>query len=218
VNGTGSTVSAEQENVYRGWQAMRVDYNNVDHPHYSEVARTLWSDDWTVFSVKALSLWFHGDANNDAGSGERLYVTIQDTTGKREVADHPDPNAVLSDAWQEWNIDLREFSDTGLDLARIDKIYIGVGDREDPKPGGTGSLCFDDIMVFPPRCVTSFPQRGADLNGNCVIDHFDLEILTDEWLTQGDALGGDVDGNDKINFVDYAAMAEAWHSEKERWP
>lgn len=35
-------------------------------------------------------------------------------------------------------------------MVRIKKIYLGVGDREDPQPDGTGRIHVDDISVTRP--------------------------------------------------------------------
>jgi hypothetical protein len=35
----------------------------------------------------------------------------------------------------------------GVDLTAVLKMVIGVGDRNDPQPGGTGLIYIDDIQV-----------------------------------------------------------------------
>jgi len=35
-------------------------------------------------------------------------------------------------------------------LARVKKIYVGVGDRTDPVAGGAGRIYIDDIRVTKP--------------------------------------------------------------------
>jgi len=47
--------------------------------------------------------------------------------------------------WTEWRIPLTSF--TGVNLAKVKKITLGVGDRADPKPGGAGRIIVDDIYV-----------------------------------------------------------------------
>jgi len=37
--------------------------------------------------------------------------------------------------------------------ARIKKIYIGVGDRDNPQPDGAGRIYVDDIIVTKPAPV-----------------------------------------------------------------
>lgn len=35
----------------------------------------------------------------------------------------------------------------GVDVASVKKMIIGVGDRDDPQPGGDGVIYIDDIRV-----------------------------------------------------------------------
>ncbi len=45
--------------------------------------------------------------------------------------------------WTEWRIPLSDL--TGVSLTTVQKITLGVGDKNSPKPGGTGVLYIDDI-------------------------------------------------------------------------
>ena len=62
---------------------------------------------------------------------------------------NPDPAAVLTTTWTEWKIPLSSF--TGVNLAKVKKLYIGVGDRQNPSANGTGRLYIDDIRVAKPQ-------------------------------------------------------------------
>ena len=66
-NGTGSMVGyadapfAEQSIIHGGKQSMPLEYNNAKTPYYSETDRTFaTARDWSVYGVKALTLWFRG--------------------------------------------------------------------------------------------------------------------------------------------------------------
>ena len=59
---------------------------------------------------------------------------------------HREPNVLLYDTWQEWNIDLKDF--VGVNLQVIKKMIIGVGSRVKPQVGDTGSLFIDDIRLY----------------------------------------------------------------------
>jgi hypothetical protein len=48
--------------------------------------------------------------------------------------------------WIEWKVPLTQFA--GVNAAKIKKVYLGVGDRTNPKAGGAGRLYFDDIRVI----------------------------------------------------------------------
>jgi hypothetical protein len=60
---------------------------------------------------------------------------------------HPDPDAVLQPDWQPWPVDLAELSADGVNLRAVKKMYIGVGDRDNPQPDGAGLLFIDDIRI-----------------------------------------------------------------------
>ena len=191
-NGTGSQVGnddspfTERTIVHSDAQAMTFRYTNDGSTLkalYSEVERE-WAvpQNWTRNGVKALSLWFYGDAANSA---ERLYVGVQDSLGTRKDVPHPSLNALLLGGWQEFNIDLQEFANAGVNLTSVKKMYLGVGNRLSPQTGGTGRLYFDDIRLYKPRCLPSLAKPDAELSGDCVVDYADLQILTDEWLGTG---------------------------------
>jgi hypothetical protein len=191
-NGTGSQVGnddppfTEQTTVHSGGQAMTFRYTNdgsTGKAMYSEAERDFAvPQNWTQDGVKALTLWFYGDSGNSA---EPLYVGLQDSLGTRKDVPHQNSGAVLVGSWQEFNIDLQEFANAGVNLTSIKKVYIGVGNRLAPQMGGTGTLYFDDIRLYRPRCVASKAKPAADLSGNCVVDYADVEILTEQWLGTG---------------------------------
>ncbi len=73
-------------------------------------------------------------------------MAVEDSVGKSAVVTHPNPAAANVDTWTEWRIPLSSF--TGVNLANVKKLYVGVGDKANPKPDGTGKLYFDDIRVI----------------------------------------------------------------------
>jgi len=81
---------------------------------------------------------------------EPFYVAVEDAAGKVAVANHPDnPMALQSRLWQDWMIDLAAMSAQGVDLTQVKKIYIGVGDRDNPTVGAEGLVLVDDIRLCP---------------------------------------------------------------------
>jgi len=178
-------------------QSKPFPYNNPDNPLqlYSE-ASVATSDltvgsDWTKGDVKALSLWFYGDPNNDANSTEQMYVALQDGDSIA-VVDYDGNMADIKKAeWQEWNIPLSSF--TGIDLDNVQKLYIGFGDRDEPASGGMGIVYFDDIRLYPARCVPSILQPAGDLDDDCDADYDDLDIMAGDWLVS-DYTGPGSDG------------------------
>jgi hypothetical protein len=152
TNNTGSVVGnttapfAEQTIVHSGTQAMPMDYNNVNTPFYSEASLELSpTQDWTANELADLRLAFRGLRNNGAGA---LYVAVEDSAGKSAVAVNADPAAVTATTWTEWKIPLSSL--TGVNLAKVKTLYIGVGDRANPAAGGAGRLYIDDIRLTKP--------------------------------------------------------------------
>jgi hypothetical protein len=133
---------AETGNVHGGSQSMPVYYEN--NFKYSEITMTLvWPRDWTEEGVGVLSLWFYGDAANAA---ERMYVALNGIA----TVYHGNPDAVLIEKWTEWAIDLQEFAAQGVNLANVNTISIGFGDKNNLQAGGSGMLLFDDIRLYRP--------------------------------------------------------------------
>jgi hypothetical protein len=126
--------------------------------------------------------WQSQDIGILSNTAEQLYVALQDSAGKVHVVNYPDLNAVLSTAWQEWNIDLQQFRNAGLNLTSIKKMYLGLGNRTTPQAGGTGYLYVDDIRLYVPRRIASLAKPVADFSNNCVVDYPDLQIIANNWL------------------------------------
>jgi hypothetical protein len=74
-------------------------------------------------------------------------VGIGDDAGRIAVVVHPDAETVLATEWRKWHIALSEVQAAGVDVAAVQKMVIGVGDRQNPKPGGAGRIYIDDIRL-----------------------------------------------------------------------
>jgi hypothetical protein len=114
---------------------------------FSEASRPLVSvRDWTNEGVGVLSLWFHGDASNAA---EQMYVALNGSV----IVNHDNPNAAQIGAWTEWTIDLSApggFAAQGVNLANVNTITIGFGDKNNLQAGGSGLVFFDEIRLYRP--------------------------------------------------------------------
>ncbi len=146
---SGSTVGnatapfAEQTIVHSGKQAMPMDYNNIKTPFYSEAYEEFSPvQNWTDDGLAILRLDFRGRGTNGDGA---LYIVVEDNAGKSAVAVNADPAAVKATTWMEWKLPLSSL--TGVNLAKVKRLYIGVGDRAKPVAGGAGRLYIDDIRV-----------------------------------------------------------------------
>jgi len=154
TNGTGSTVGnidapfAEQTITHEGsLQSMPIDYNNVNSPFYSE-AEIEFSParDWTTGGVETLVLYVRGRPTNGA---TQMYVEIVDSSNGTGVSVHADTAIVTTAEWTAWKITLSEFTD--VNLSRVAKMVIGLGDKANPAAGGAGRVYVDDIQVTKPE-------------------------------------------------------------------
>jgi hypothetical protein len=136
----------ERKIVHSGKQSMPLDYAIVNSPWYSEAERQ-WAtpQDWTAEGAATLHLFLRGNATNGSGT---LYVAVEDSSGKVAVAANANPNIVRVGVWTQWEIPLSSF--TGVNLAKVKKLYVGVGDRKTPAAGGSGRIYVDDIRVTRP--------------------------------------------------------------------
>jgi len=195
----------------RGSEAMQFAYDNdgsitlylpgylphsysADANYYSEAkANTLnlpiGSKDWS--ELKVLSLWFYGVLNNDT---EQMYVALEDADSNIAVVEYDgDMNDIKIEDWQQWNIELQHFTDGGVDLTDVNSIAIGFGDRDNhPQPGGSGVVYFDDIRLYPTRCLLSLRSPDfarVDYVQDCVIDYKEVAVMAEDWLVEAVAPG-----------------------------
>lgn len=215
-SGTGAVIGhpsppyVEQTIVHGGRQAMPYYYDNnrTGKVYYSEAeadtAKLEIGSDWTKEGVKALTLYFYGGPSNDANATERMYVALKDDANKVAVVYYDgNPNHVREAKWHQWDIKLTDFTNVEFNSAK--KVYIGFGNRDThPAPGGSGLVYFDDIRLYPPRCVPSRAKPAGDFNNDCLADYADLKVMTDGWL------------ND-YQFEDFASLADSW-LEEVLWP
>jgi len=79
-------------------------------------------------------------------SVQPLYATIIDSTGKTATATRPaGTNAA---PWPPVKFPLADFGK--VNLAKVETLILGVGDPDNPAPGGMGRIFIDDIRVTRP--------------------------------------------------------------------
>jgi hypothetical protein len=135
---------AEVVYVNSGRQALNMAYDNTRAPFISEAQREFAPvQNWTVNGMNTLVLAIRGAAANGAGL---VYVTIEDSAGKKATVTNTDAAQVTRGVWSDWKVPLSQFA--GVDLTKVKKMYLGVGDRAAPKAGGAGTIYVDDIRVL----------------------------------------------------------------------
>ena len=133
---------AEQTIVHGGNQSMPLYYDNS--VGYSEATLTLtYPRDWTENGVNTLTIWLRG---NSANAAETLYVALNGSA----MVNNDNPNAAQIATWTQWNIDLQAFADQGVNLANVNTIAIGLGNKNNPLAGGSGTMYIDDIRLYRP--------------------------------------------------------------------
>ena len=136
--GTDTTIPMGTS-VYVGLAVTSHDAAKISTAEFSNVAIT-----GGVFD-----LWQATGIGSDPQPGnwpEPLYLAVEDSAGDGAVVTHPDPSAVLTANWTQWKVPLSSL--TGVDVTKVKKLYLGVGDRKATVPGGAGRILIDDIQVI----------------------------------------------------------------------
>jgi hypothetical protein len=144
---TGGDASANPQTIIMAntvYIGLALTSNNgrggVCYAEFSEVNATgLVSGQWKIADIGNVA------RGNDPAP---FYLAVQDTSNKVGVLTHPDPAAVNLTDWTEWKIPLNQIPNANL--TRVKKLYIGVGDLDNPTPDGSGLLFIDDIRVIGP--------------------------------------------------------------------
>ena len=219
INETGSLILLEGRSVHGGSQSMRFNYENyIEWGAYSETERTFADPrNWSALGIKALSVYFYGDPDNDAESTEQMYMGLEDSSGPASYAEvrygdnGEDMNDIKVAEWQRW---VGDFSESGVNLSAVKKIYIGFGDRANPVAGGNGDVYFDDIEGCSQVCLENKPY--ADLTDDCAVNYEDLKVLCEQWLETG-SLAADLYPDNRVDYRDFAVLANEW-LEGKLWP
>ncbi len=175
--------------------------------------------------------WADKDIGIPYNYPEPMYVVLEDSNSDDGIVyyEDKDPNATQKGIWTHWGIELDEFSAQDVDLTDVQRMYIGFGDLNDPAPGGTGTVHFDDIRLYALGCVLSNRTAGfakADYapegspSGDCVVDYREIGIMERDWLKSPPPNPAvDLHVDNMIDFKDFAALAEFWLEEQmSLWP
>ncbi len=121
----------ETSTVYEGRYSMPFAYNTGGAVNYAEAtadtSKLKVGQNWTSGGAAMLTLYFHGDRdNNDL---QRMYVRLRDSFGTEKTVANPHAHAPHASSWERWDILLSEFSDAGVDLSSVSSMTLGFGDR-----------------------------------------------------------------------------------------
>jgi hypothetical protein len=94
--------------------------------------------------------WVNQDIGMLSNEAEPMYINVGDGSGTAATVYHANPDATLINTWTEWNIPLTDLSNQGVVLTDVSKLAIGFGSVDNPQPGGSGMMFFDDIRLYRP--------------------------------------------------------------------
>jgi hypothetical protein len=148
-------------------------------------------NNWTIEGVKALSLRFYGYSTNGI---EPMWVQLSDGTkaigNKVTYGDYDDEDAaaIAGEQWYEWFIDMADF---GVNLSNAVSMSIGIGTEGSTTAGGNGTVYFDDIRLYTPKCIParqSAEMAKADFAPlaapDCVVNDKEIKMIAEEWLLE----------------------------------
>ncbi|MHC4499026.1 MAG: hypothetical protein ACYS21_07950, partial [Planctomycetota bacterium] len=110
-----------------------------------------------------------------------------------------------------------DFND--VNLADVNKLHIGFGNRDNPVPGGKGIVYFDDIRLYIPRCVPALAP-AADFASDCVVDLADFAVFAGQWRESPGSPSADIAPDPPDGFVDgqdLDVLMDSWLDEQ-LWP
>ena len=194
VNWSGAEIFIEKDvNFVEEGSSMMYTYTNNVSPYYSEAYADITDLDvtsnWTHSGLEVLTLSFMGNKGNAL---DDMYVALTDGSNRTGKVLYQDVNelAIGWTGFRQWNIELSEFvAANSVDITDVSRLTIGFGDKT---PGGTGTVWFDNIRLYPPRCrpEIAFAEGSFDWDENCAVDNSDLVLLAErDWLMSG---AGDV--------------------------
>ncbi|MHC4499625.1 MAG: hypothetical protein ACYS21_10990 [Planctomycetota bacterium] len=106
-----------------------------------------------------------------------------------------------------------------VNLADVNMLIIGFGERNGSQPGGYGYVWFDDIRLYSSRCIPGYGPV-ADFTDDCIVEFGDFAILASQWRQAPGIPSADIapetpDG--VVDWWDLAILADSW-LEKKLWP
>jgi hypothetical protein len=155
IERSGDTITASTSADGNTWAQLGTSqYIAMDNPaligvcvtsHAAGEYRTFEFDN--LKATGATGSWQTKEVGLARNNQQPLYVTVEDSSGRKATV--VDPNAAVNaTTWTEWKIPLSDLAP--VNLAKVKRLYVGVGDKDNPVPDGTGRIYIDDIRVTRP--------------------------------------------------------------------
>ncbi len=152
---SGNTFTASQSSNGMSWATV----GTMNMPMFADVyvglcltshnANAVCTAEFSSVNNPGTGNWQSQDIGIQSNIAEQLYVVLQDSAGINSPAvKNSDPLATTLITYTPWNIPFADFA--GVNPKAIKKMIIGVGDRNDTQPRGSGDLYIDDIRLYLP--------------------------------------------------------------------
>ena len=177
----------DKQYVHSCYQSLEIWYL------FTDSSKTLYShafekpQNWKAAGAKSIDLFFYGDEHNSTDCN--MYLSINDGHNEAKFI-YDDIDDILNENWQVWSIDLQSLllhsEDTNpIDFTNIESISIGIElDTNKTATEGQGTIYFDDIILYPSRCLAE-NKPEADFNCDCIVDFKDFSEIASHWLESG---------------------------------
>jgi len=134
--------------------SLKYDYDNTGgaDPCFSEISRYSPVTDMTTGTgTITIDVNYLGNAGNDCGETERMYLGLSDVSNNFALAYNPDPDAAKVTDWTHWSLDVAAFTAGANDvnMKGVSKFYIGFGDPCNTTTAGGTVPCTLTISQFP---------------------------------------------------------------------
>ena len=204
----GAWIETSTEHKRSGSTSLMLQYYNRS-PIKSSGAALAFDDGLNLSSFDAVGFYHKGEAGN---MNDKLYATIEDSAGHSSTVLSPSSINLADEQWRLWSVELSEFS--GVDLADVKKIEVGVGTPGGSSSSALGNLYVDDFGVCGGGGAVGCACFG-DLDGNTQVDLDDLQAVAGILLQAGSPFVveveeghcGDVDENSQIDLDDLQTVA-----------
>jgi hypothetical protein len=156
IERTGDSIAGYMSADGTNWgTALGTQYIAMTSPAYIGIAvsshaageyRTFEFDN--IKATGAGGSWQTKEVGLIRNSPQPLYVIVEDSSGKKATVVDPNAAAVNATTWTEWKIPLTDLAP--VNLSKVKRLYVGVGDPDNPAADGTGRVYLDDIRVTTP--------------------------------------------------------------------
>ncbi len=165
------TLTLDGSIVHGGSKAMKYSYNNGISPYYSKAMHYVTPSgtgvDWSAYDT--LTVWFKCTA-----SKEPLQLNVVNKYGST-VLQVPYGTPAVGD-WTRWDVDLSPIAaNEKKQIGRVDIFFTA-------HYYGVGTAYFDDISVSNSGALVCSDSIVGDLNGDCIVNLNDVQIIGDNWL------------------------------------